>query len=216
MVQVVGTPVVGNDNTSSGFNPNRPYGVWGDSGSGGNGVVGSSATYTAIAGFSMADDPFAAGVFGTGPRVGVAGAVRGAGSFPDGKVGVFGTALGREPDGTGVVGHGKVGVGGFSRSSGGDGVFGSNVVLEGSAATFVKAAERPGTMAAVQIRNGTDGGEAAWLEVTNASNEYAVLKLLLARASGSNFLECHRPDGKRKCHINKNGTFVSGSDFDQG
>jgi hypothetical protein len=66
-----------------GFDPNKPYWVWGDSGtvllgSGGNGVVGSSAAYTAIAGFSMADDPRAAGVFGTGPRVGVAGVVQGA------------------------------------------------------------------------------------------------------------------------------------------
>jgi len=94
MVQVIGTPVNGTDNTPSGFNPNKPYGVWGDSGtvllgSGGNGVVGSSAAYTAIAGFSMADDPRAAGVFGTSPRVGVAGVVQGATSFPNGKVGVF-------------------------------------------------------------------------------------------------------------------------------
>src|SRR5215471_17391000 len=109
MVQVVGTPVNGTDNTPSGFNPNKPYGVWGDAGtvllgSGGNGVVGSSAAYTAIAGFSMADDPRAAGVFGTGLRVGVAGLVQGAGSFPNGKVGVFGAA---STDGTGVEGHGK-------------------------------------------------------------------------------------------------------------
>ena len=218
MVQVIGTPVTGSDNTPSGFNPNRPYGVWGDSGTvllggGGNGVIGSSAAYTAIAGFSMANDPRAAGVFGTGPWVGVAGAVQGATSFPVSKVGVYGTTTSEHgSDGTGVEGHGTVGVGGFG-SRGGDGVFGSNDVLEGSAATFVKGAERPGTMAAVQIRNGMNGGEAAWLAVTNDSNKYAVLKLLLGRASESNFLECHRPDGSRKCHINKNGTFVSGSDF---
>ena len=218
MVQVIGTPVNGTDNTPSGFNPNKPYGVWGDSGtvllgSGGNGVVGSSAAYTAIAGFSMADDPRAAGVFGTSPRVGVAGVVQGATSFPNGKVGVFGAASnGRESDGTGVEGHGKIGLGGFG-SRAGDGVFGSNDVLEGSAATFVKGAERPGTMAAVQIRNGMNGGEAAWLEINNAANKYSVLKLSLASDSGSNFLECHRPDGSRKCHIDRDGTFVSGSDF---
>jgi hypothetical protein len=218
MVQVIGTPVNGSDNTPSGFNPNKPYGVWGDSGtvllgSGGNGVVGSSAAYTAIAGFSMANDPRAAGVFGTGPWVGVAGAVQGATSFPQDKVAVFGTASNeRESIGTGVEGHGKIGVGGFG-SGGGDGVFGFNDVLEGSAATFVKGAERPGTMAAVQIRNGMNGGEAAWLQIDNTANRYSVLKLSLLSDSGSNFFECHRPDGGRKCHIDKDGTFVSGSDF---
>jgi hypothetical protein len=95
--------------------------------------------------------------------------VQGATSFPNGKVGVFGAASnGRESDGTGVEGHGKIGLGGFG-SRAGDGVFGSNDVLEGSAATFVKGAERPGTMAAVQIRNGMNGGEAAWLEINNAA-----------------------------------------------
>jgi hypothetical protein len=68
-------------------------------------------------------------------------------------------------------------------------------------------------MAAVQIRNGMNGGEAAWLEINNAANKYSVLKLSLASDSGSNFLECHRPDGSRKCHIDRDGTFVSGSDF---
>jgi hypothetical protein len=219
MVQVVGTPVIGNDNTPSSFNPNRPYGVWGDSGTvslggGGNGVVGSSAAYTAIAGFSQANDPRAAGVFGTGTWVGIAGAVQGATTFPQGKVGVYGTSSrGRDADdGTGVEGRGKIGVAGFG-SRGGDGVRGSNDILEGSAATFLKGADRPGTLAAVQIRNSMRRGEAAWLEVKNALNRDPVMKLLLSSSSGSNFLECHRPDSSRKCHINKNGTFVSGSDF---
>ena len=52
-------PVTGNDGTPSGFNPNAPFGVWGDSGSagpfgpGGNGVVGSSGLSSGVAGFTI-------------------------------------------------------------------------------------------------------------------------------------------------------------------
>ncbi len=36
---------------------------------------------------------------------------------------------------------------------------------------------------------------------------------MLPTGSTSNFLECHIPDGTRKCHITTAGTFVAGSDF---
>jgi len=68
----------------SGFNPNAPFGVWGDSGSagpfgpGGNGVVGSSGLSSGVAGFTLANQNRASGVFGIGPVVGVTGYVNGA------------------------------------------------------------------------------------------------------------------------------------------
>ena len=53
--------VSGDDGTPSGFTPNNPFGVWGDSGSqgpfggGGNGVIGSSALSSGVAGFTLDD-----------------------------------------------------------------------------------------------------------------------------------------------------------------
>jgi hypothetical protein len=119
--------------------------------------------------------------------------------------------------GIGVEGESRFGVGVRGRTGGsGDGVLGVNYgsELEGHAATFVKGSvPAPGTLAAVQVRSAMVRGEAAWLETTDASNSHPVIKLLLASASRSNFLECHRPDFSRKCRINRNGSFVSGSDF---
>ena len=87
-------PVTGNDGTPSGFTPRNPFGVWGDSGTppgpfggGGNGVIGSGLGYSGVAGFTLADTPFAAGVYGGGPRVGVAGAVNNRITPRDGKIG---------------------------------------------------------------------------------------------------------------------------------
>src|SRR5437870_6235657 len=84
-------PVTGNDGTPSGFNPNAPFGVWGDSGSagpfgpGGNGVVGSSGLSSGVAGFTLANQNRASGVFGIGPVVGVTGYVNGANTAPGGR-----------------------------------------------------------------------------------------------------------------------------------
>jgi hypothetical protein len=117
--------------------------------------------------------------------------------------------------GIGVEGESRFGVGVHGKSGGSDGVQGENYALVGHAATFIKGRDvpAPGTLATVQVRSAMVRGEAAWLEITEVSNREAVIKLLLPSASTSNFLECHRPDFSRKCRINRNGSFVSGSDF---
>ena len=59
--------VSGDDGTPSGFVPNGPFGVWGDSGSqepfggGGNGVIGSAGLSSGVAGFTLDDSSRAAG-----------------------------------------------------------------------------------------------------------------------------------------------------------
>lgn len=124
-------PVTGSDGTPSGFNPLAPFGVWGDSGSsgpfggGGNGVIGSSAGSSGVAGFALADNNRAAGVYGAGPRVGIAGAVNGATTAPGGKVGVYGTGSNqRGLGGTGVLGESDTQTGVFGVSDSADGVLG--------------------------------------------------------------------------------------------
>jgi hypothetical protein len=129
----------GDDGTPSGFNPGVPFGVWGDSGSagpfaGGNGIIGSSGQSSGVAGFTLADIDRAAGVFGAGPRVGVAGGVAGSNTAPGDRVGVYGTGSnGRDLGGVGVSGHSDTnrGVAGLSRS--GPGVFGSSTTAAGVA-----------------------------------------------------------------------------------
>jgi hypothetical protein len=118
-------PVIGNDGTPSGFTPPGPFGVWGDSGSptSGNGVIGSSHADSGVAGFTAAKSNRAAGVFGNGPVVGVAGAVLGAISAPPGSVGVYGTAS-NGLGGTGVQGDSDTGVGVSGNSSSSFGIFG--------------------------------------------------------------------------------------------
>jgi hypothetical protein len=117
-------PVIGDDGTPSGYEPNEPYGVWGDSGSqgpfggGGNGVVGSSAFSSGVAGFTLADSYGAAGVYGAGPAVGVAGGVSGSSTAPGVPVGVYGT---------GSDGQGLGGVGVFGESDTESGVFGESM-----------------------------------------------------------------------------------------
>jgi hypothetical protein len=126
--------VTGDDGTPSGFTPNGSFGVWGDSGvggpfgPGGNGVVGSNSAGTGVAGFSLLEDPRAAGVYGQGPKVGVAGAIDGANTAPRTKVGVYGTgANGRgRLGGIGVQGESDVSSGVVGISHSGDGVSGSS------------------------------------------------------------------------------------------
>lgn len=124
-------PVTGDDGTPSGFTPNAPFGVWGDSGSsgpfgpGGNGVVGSSALSSGVAGFTLANQNRASGVFGSGPLVGVTGYVSGANSAPGGKVAVYGSGSnGKNLGGTGILGESDTGVGVVGDSNSADGVLG--------------------------------------------------------------------------------------------
>lgn len=109
--------VNGDDGTLSGFVPQVPFGVWGDSGSqgpsaGGNGVIGSARLSSGVAGFTLADSGRVAGVFGSGPAVGVAGGLNGSNTAPAGLAGVYGTASnGQGLGGVGVTGEGDVGAG---------------------------------------------------------------------------------------------------------
>jgi hypothetical protein len=122
--------VNGDDGTPSGFVPQVPFGVWGDSGSqgpfaGGNGVIGSARLSSGVAGFTLADSDRAAGVFGSGPAVGVAGVINGSNTAPFGRVGVYGTASnGQELGGIGVFGEGDVGAGVLGVSPQGIGMLG--------------------------------------------------------------------------------------------
>jgi hypothetical protein len=123
-------PVKGDDGAPSGYTPSVPFGVWGDSGEssprgGGNGVIGSSAGSSGVAGFSLADYNRAAGVYGAAPRIGIAGAVTGATTAPAGKVGVYGTGSnGNNMGGTGVLGESDTGTGVVGESDSSVGVLG--------------------------------------------------------------------------------------------
>ena len=126
--------LTGDDGTPSGFTPNGSFGVWGDSGvggpfgPGGNGVVGSNSAGTGMAGFSLLDDPRAAGVYGQAPRVGVAGGIDGSGTAPASKVGVYGTGAGGRGGlgGIGVQGESDSNSGILGGSRSGDGVSASS------------------------------------------------------------------------------------------
>jgi hypothetical protein len=119
----------GDDGTPSGFNPQNPYGVWGDSGGvgpflGGNGVVGSSALGSGVYGHTASPQLNAAGVYGTG-AVGVAGAVHGANTLPGGEVAVYGTGSnGASLGGIGVQGVSDKSWGVYGLSQQSTGVFG--------------------------------------------------------------------------------------------
>jgi hypothetical protein len=71
-----------------------------------------------------------------------------------------------------------------------------------------------GTGAALQVEHGGTSGEAAWLNLSNASNPWAVLQLNRPSGSGD-FLRCYQTGTNvgQKCHIDSNGSFVGGSDF---
>jgi hypothetical protein len=130
--------VTGDDGTPSGFTPSVPFGVWGDSGSqgpfsGGNGVIASSRLSSGVAGFTLEDSNRAAGVFGAGPRVGVAGAVAGSNTAPGDRVGVYGTgANGLDLGGVGVHGESDTDVGVIGESTSGSGVLGRNSTGSGA------------------------------------------------------------------------------------
>jgi hypothetical protein len=73
------------------------------------------------------------------------------------------------------------------------------------------------TSSALQGEQEGSSGEAGWLRIATASDTNAVL-MLIKQASGSgDFLKCYNQSGPgsyaQKCHVDQNGTFVSGSDF---
>jgi hypothetical protein len=73
------------------------------------------------------------------------------------------------------------------------------------------------TSAALNAEQEGSSGEAGWLRLADPSNTNAVL-MLIKQASGSgDFLKCYNQSGPgsyaQKCHVDANGTFVSGSDF---
>lgn len=140
--------VTGDDGVPSGIVPFRPFGVWGDSGTGasgvggGNGVFGSSANYSGIAGITRSSSNDAAGVFGGG-HIGVAGGTTGSNTFPTSSVGVYGTGSngaqlgaigvqGVSDTNSGVFGESTSGVGVLGESSSSDGVLGFGFGKTGS------------------------------------------------------------------------------------
>ncbi len=91
---------------------------------------------------------------------------------------------------------------------------GSMVVrTSGRGSAFMKGTSSvPGGSAALTLLNASNAGEGIWAGHSGTSSA-TVMKLVLPSSSTNNFLECHRPDATRKCHITSNGTFVAGSDF---
>jgi hypothetical protein len=160
--------IKGDDGTPSGFSPNEPFGVWGDSGTsgpfggGGNGVVGSSGFSSGVAGFTLSSQLNAAGVFGEGP-VGVAGYVAGARSFPQGPVGVYGSGSSGNPRSAlgaiGVLGDSDTRAGVAGQSVSGVGVAGESQSDAGVAGLTTSSAGVRGVSAnnvgVVGISNGT-------------------------------------------------------------
>lgn len=124
--------IKGDDGTPSGFQPTNPYGVWGDSGGegpfqGGNGLVGSSKLGSGVFGTSLMDSGTAAGVYGVGPAVGAAGAVKGSNTTPPGKVGVYGSGSnGGGLGATGVMGVSDTATGVSGLSDSGIGIHGES------------------------------------------------------------------------------------------
>jgi hypothetical protein len=114
-----------------------------------------------VAGFTLANSNRAAGVFGAGPAVGVAGGVDGSNTAPGGRVGVYGTgADGHNLGGTGVYGESDTGFGVFGMSTSGIGVDGLSatgdgvVGVSGQRAGLLGLSNGPGILAA----GGTDAG----------------------------------------------------------
>ena len=72
------------------------------------------------------------------------------------------------------------------------------------------------TQAALQVEQGA-AAEAAWLYAAHADNAYAVLKVVKQPAAPGNFIEGTDWIGTgaetRRFHIDRNGTYVAGSDF---
>jgi hypothetical protein len=88
-----------------------------------------------------------------------------------------------------------------------------------NAASFIKGTATPGTGAALEVANSTNFGEVAWFRQMDPDTLQPVLKLLLPEGIPGNqarsFLVCEILGASLtpKCHIDKNGTFIAGSDF---
>ena len=84
-------------------------------------------------------------------------------------------------------------------------------IVEGSS-SFNTAAS-----SSLQVENATTNGEAAWLRGCSASNTTPVISLIKQGTGTGNFLQCWDesagPSFTSKCHVDSNGSFVSGSDF---
>jgi hypothetical protein len=109
--------VVGKSNTGAG--------VAGISfGSNANGVIGTNTNYTGVAGKTGSSSNSAAGVYGVGPFVGVAGQVNGASGAPGAPVAIFGTGV--NVGAIGVWGASDSAYGVFGQSTSGRGVVGAS------------------------------------------------------------------------------------------
>jgi hypothetical protein len=85
-----------------------------------------------VAGFTLDDSSRAAGVFGAGPAVGVAGGVNGSNTAPGGRVGVYGTGSnGQSLGGVGVFGESDTNDGVLGESTSGAGVSGLSTTSAG-------------------------------------------------------------------------------------
>jgi hypothetical protein len=73
------------------------------------------------------------------------------------------------------------------------------------------------TSAALQAEQEGSSGEAGWLRLSDSANTNAVLMLIKQSSGTGDFLKCYNQSGpgsySQKCHVDANGTFVSGSDF---
>jgi hypothetical protein len=90
------------------------------------------------------------------------------------------------------------------------------LVRANGGAAFIRGVAAPtNTLAGLQVEHGGTQGEAAWL-YTNNSTTGSVIRLLKVPRGNNDFLQCATFDGfatSNKCHIDANGTMVSGSDF---
>jgi hypothetical protein len=154
----------------------------------GNGLIASTATTTG----GVAVLGAGTGTAGTGYSIGVEGTGVGASSY-----GVVGSAVnvGVEGETSAGGGIGVLGVNFNTSSFPSVGVQGSTSSPTGVAGEFLKQTGTISAFPALLAANGGTGGEAAWFGLTNASNPYDVLKLVLPSGSKSNFLEGDLPNG---------------------
>jgi hypothetical protein len=175
----------------------------GVSGDGYEGVEGASLNGTGVGGGSY---------HGNG--------VLGSSSLANGVEGASGSSTA-----SGVYGeneHGGYGVAGRANGSG-VGVLGDNPGDGGEAGQFngqvriTRSGASSGTAAALQTENYNSFGEVGWLRMGSVSNTSPVLMLIKWSSSSGDFLQCRNElspgNFPQKCHIDSNGTFVSGSDF---
>jgi hypothetical protein len=124
----------------------------------------------------------------------------------------------------GVIGQSSSYLGVEGLSAHGDGLYGGTV--DGHAGTFdgrvrIDYGETTpawsATNATLQAERHANGGEAAWFRITDSTNTNAVLMLIKQSAGTGDFMKCYAENSPgnftQKCHVNKDGTFVSGSDF---